>query len=199
MLRFCRQLNAGWDQGRAEARLRGLGIPLGKRIAQLSGGQRSQVALTLALGKRPDLLLLDEPVARLDPLARREFLQGLAEAVAEDGITVLLSSHLVSDLERVCDHLVILAGGRVQIAGDIDALLSSHRLLVGPRVRGNGQPRGVEVVRAQHSERQSSLWVRGEPPVLPGGWREEPVPLEELVIAYLSAPVAAPPHSSPIN
>lgn len=189
MLRFGRVLNARWDQRAAETRLRGLNIPFDQRIGQLSGGQRAQVALTVAVGKRPELLLLDEPVASLDPLARREFMRALTETVAEDGISVLLSSHLVGDLERICDYLVIIAGGQVQVAGDIEMLLSSHRLLVGPRGRNDVLP-AVDVVRAQHTERQSSLWVRGTLPVLPNGWREEPLSLEELVITYLSAPAS---------
>jgi ABC-2 type transport system ATP-binding protein len=190
MMRFGRELNLRWDQKEVEARLAGLNIPFERQIRRLSGGQRSQVALTLALGKRPELLLLDEPVARLDPLARREFMQGLTEAVAENGTSVLLSSHLVADLERVCDYLVIINGGQVQVAGDIDELLSTHRLLVGPRIHEEDRPPGVDVVRAQHTERQSSLWVRGKVAMLPAGWREEPLRLEELVIAYLSAPAA---------
>jgi ABC-2 type transport system ATP-binding protein len=190
MLRFGRVLNARWDQRAAEARLRGLHIPFEQRIGQLSGGQRAQVALTVAVGKRPELLLLDEPVASLDPLARREFLQALTVAVAEDGINVLLSSHLVGDLERVCDYLVIITGGQVQVAGDIETLRSSHRLLVGPRGQEDGVLSAVDVVRAQHTERQSSLWTRGPLPILPNGWREEPLSLEELVITYLSAPAA---------
>jgi ABC-2 type transport system ATP-binding protein len=190
MLRFGRELNRRWDQRTAEARLRSLKIPFDRRVGHLSGGQRSQVALALALGKRPELLLLDEPLARLDPLARREFLQGLTEAVAEDGTSVLLSSHLVTDLERVCDYLVIINDGQLQVAGDIDELLATHRLLVGPRMREDARPPGVEVVRAQHTERQSSLWVRGAVPMLPSGWREDRLALEELVIAYLSAPAA---------
>ncbi len=190
MIRFGRELNLRWDQKAVEARLHGLNIPFDRKIAQLSGGQRSQVALAMALGKNPELLLLDEPVARLDPLARREFMQSLTEAVAEKGTSVLLSSHLVADLERVCDYLIIINGGQVQVAGDIDDLLASHRLLVGPRIHENDRPPGVEVVKAQHSERQSSLWVRGKVAILPNGWREEPLPLEELVIAYLSAPAA---------
>ena len=189
-IRFGRELNLRWDQPAVEARLLRLNIPLDRRVDSLSGGQRSQVALALALGKRPELLLLDEPVARLDPLARREFMQGLTEAVAENGMSVLLSSHLVADLERVCDFLVIVNGGRVQVAGEIDELLAAHRLLVGPRIHADARPPGVEIVRAQHTERQSSLWVRGKVSILPDGWREEPLPLEELVIAYLAAPSA---------
>ena len=192
MLRFGRKLNPRWDQPAAEERLRSLGIPFDKRIGHLSGGQRSQVALALALGKHPELLLLDEPVARLDPLARREFMQRLTEAVAEEGSTVLLSSHVMADLERVCDYLIIVAGGQVQVAGDIEALLASHHLLVGPRLSNDSDVRltGAEVVKAQHTERQSSLWIRGPVPGLGAGWREAPLPLEELVITYLSAPQA---------
>jgi ABC-2 type transport system ATP-binding protein len=190
MLRFGRALNRRWDQSTAETRLRALNIPFDRRIAHLSGGQRSQVALSLALGKRPDLLLLDEPVARLDPLARREFLQGLTAAVAEDGLSVVLSSHLLVDLERLCDYLVVIANGRVQVAGDIEALIADHHLLVGPRFEGDGFLSSVNVLRAIHTDRQSSLWVRGSVPVLPTGWRQDPLPLEELVILYLATPAA---------
>jgi ABC-2 type transport system ATP-binding protein len=188
MLRFGRELNRRWDQTAVEERMRSLDIPLDKRVGQLSGGQRSQVALALALGKHPELLLLDEPVARLDPLARREFMRRLTEAVAEEGSTVLLSSHVMADLERVCDYLIIIAAGRVQVAGEIDALLASHHLLVGPRLNRDVRLIGVECVKAQHTDRQSSLWIRGPVPTLGAGWREEPLPLEELVITYLSAP-----------
>ena len=188
MLRFGQKLNPRWDRAAADQQLTQLGIPLEKRIGQLSGGQRAQVALALALGKHPELLLLDEPVARLDPLARREFMQRLTESVAEEGSTVLLSSHVVGDLERVCDYLIIIAGGQVQVAGDIDALLASHHLLVGPRLNRDARLNGVQVVKSQHTERQSSLWIRGTVPALGAGWREEALPLEELVITYLSAP-----------
>ena len=190
MLSFARHLNRRWDQAAAEQRLRRLAIPFEQRIGQLSGGQRSQVALALALAKRPELLLLDEPVARLDPLARREFMQGLTEAVAQDGISVLLSSHVVADLERVCDYLVIISRGRVQVAGDIDVLLASHHLLVGPRLAAATTLPGLEVIKESHAERQSSLWVRGQVSRLPEGWREAPLPLEELVITFLSSPEA---------
>jgi ABC-2 type transport system ATP-binding protein len=190
MLRFGRKLNRRWDQAVAEERLQSLDIPFDKRVGQLSGGQRSQVALALALGKHPELLLLDEPVARLDPLARRQFMQRLTEAVAEEGSTVLLSSHVMADLERICDYLIIIAAGRVQVAGEIEILLASHHLLVGPRLNGDVRLSGAQLVKAQHTERQSSLWIRGPVPALGAGWREEPLPLEELVITYLSAPEA---------
>jgi ABC-2 type transport system ATP-binding protein len=188
ILTFGRRLNRRWDLAAAEERLRRLDIPLRQRIGHLSGGQRAQVALALALGKRPELLLLDEPVARLDPLARREFMQGLTSAVADEGTTVVLSSHVVADLERVCDYLVIIAVGQVQVAGELDTLLASHHLLVGPRLLNDTRPPGVHVVKTEHTERQTSLWVRGSPPALPPGWREAALPLEELVITYLSVP-----------
>lgn len=188
MLRFGEKLNPRWDGRLVEDRMRASNIPLDRRVGQLSGGQRAQVALALVLGKRPELLLLDEPVARLDPLARREFMQGLTEAVADEGTTVMLSSHVVADLERVCDYLVIIAAGQVQVAGDIDALLASHHLLVGPRLEGAPHLNGLQVIKEQHTDRQSSLWVRGDVRFMSPGWREEALPLEELVITYLSAP-----------
>src|SRR5260370_15553098 len=98
----------------------------------MSGGQQAQVALAMALAKTPELLLLDEPVSGLDPLARRAFLQGLMEAVAENGLSVVLSSHIVSELERTCEYLLILSHGQVQVSGDIDQLLERHRILIGP-------------------------------------------------------------------
>jgi ABC-2 type transport system ATP-binding protein len=178
-------LNPRWDASLARDRLRKLGIPLGRRVRKLSGGQRAQVALSLALAKGPELLLLDEPVASLDPLARREFLQGLMGAVADEGTTVLLSSHVVADLERVCDYLVILSAGRVQVLGAVDDLLAEHRVLVGPR-RDPVQESGVgPVVSATHTERQSTLLVRVNGRV-PDGWVVHEASLEEIVLAYLA-------------
>jgi ABC-2 type transport system ATP-binding protein len=129
-LRLGARLNPGWDDGLARDRIRKLGLDVGQRAGKLSGGQRAQLALTLGVAKRPELLILDEPIASLDPLARREFLQDLMEAVAEHELSVVLSSHLVSDVERVCDHLIVLVASRVQLAGDLDALLASHHLLM---------------------------------------------------------------------
>ena len=127
------KLNKRWDSGFARDRLTQLRIPLDRKVGKLSGGQRAQVALALALARKPDLLLLDEPVASLDPLARREFLQVLMGGVAEHGTTVLLSSHLVADLERVCDYLIVLNESRVQVLGGVEDLLATHKVLVGPR------------------------------------------------------------------
>jgi ABC-2 type transport system ATP-binding protein len=194
-----RHLNRHWDASLARGRLTKLGIPLDRKIRKLSGGQRAQVALSLALAKRPELLLLDEPVASLDPLARREFLQGLMGAVAEEGTTVVLSSHLLADLERVCDYLVILYAGRVQALGSVDDLLAEHRVLVGRR-RDSTDVSGVgTVVSATHGERQSTLLVRVNGRV-PDGWVVHEPSLEEIVLAYLAGgSVRTLPGPTPIE
>jgi ABC-2 type transport system ATP-binding protein len=180
-----RRLNPRWDASLARSRLERLGIPLDRRVGKLSSGQRAQVALSLALAKKPELLLLDEPVASLDPLARREFLQGLMGAVAEEGTTVLLSSHLLADLERICDFLAILQAGRVQVLGAVDDLLAEHRVLVGPRQESERVEGVASVVSASHTERQSTLLVRVNGRV-PDGWAVHDASLEEIVLAYLA-------------
>jgi ABC-2 type transport system ATP-binding protein len=185
MLRVGGKLNPGWDDEAARERIRRLGLSLRKKVRSLSGGQRAQVALTLALAKRPELLLLDEPVASLDPLARREFLQSVLEAVAEHDLTVVLSSHIVAELERVCDHLVILAAGRTQLVGPIDEVVASHRLLTGPRDEAEDVARMHEVVRESHVERQTTLLVRANGHVYDSHWTVYDVDLEEIVLAYL--------------
>jgi ABC-2 type transport system ATP-binding protein len=190
-LKLGRKLNPTWDDGFALDRIRTLDLPLGQKVGKLSGGQKAQVALTLALAKRPDLLLLDEPVASLDPLARREFLQAVMEAVAETGMTVVLSSHIVADLERVCDHLVILSSARVQLAGPIEAIVASHRLLTGHRTDPAAVARIHDVIRASHTERQTTLLVRANGHVYDSSWQRHEVDLEEIVLAYLGYDGAA--------
>ncbi len=184
-LKLGRKLNASWDEGVAVRRIEELALPLGKKVGKLSGGQQAQVALTLALAKRPELLLLDEPVASLDPLARREFLQSVMEVVAESGTTVVLSSHIVADLERVCDHLVILAQAQVQLAGPIDEIVAEHRLLTGPRSDTAAVARLHQVIRESHTERQTTLLVRANGHVYDARWQLQQVDLEEIVLAYL--------------
>jgi ABC-2 type transport system ATP-binding protein len=185
-LRLGAHLNPGWDSQLAGSRIEQLGLDPAQRAGKLSGGQRAQLALTLAIAKRPELLLLDEPVASLDPLARREFLQGLMEVVAEHGVSVVLSSHLVADLERVCDHLVILVASRVRLAGDVDDLLASHHLLIGPRRDLATLPDNQQVISASHTDRQSTLFIRTDAPILDPSWTVEQVSLEDIVLAYMS-------------
>jgi ABC-2 type transport system ATP-binding protein len=184
-LKLGRKLNASWDDHVAHTRIDTLGLRLDQKVGQLSGGQQAQVALTLALAKRPELLLLDEPVASLDPLARREFLQSVMEAVAESGMTVLLSSHIVADLERVCDHIVILAKGHTQLVGPIDEILASHRLLTGERSDPTAVARVHDVIRATHTERQTTLLVRANGHIYDSRWQLHEIDLEEIVLAYL--------------
>jgi ABC-2 type transport system ATP-binding protein len=177
-------LNPGWDTAFATSRVEELGLDLGRRAGTLSGGQRAQLALTLAVAKRPELLLLDEPVASLDPLARREFLQTLMEVVAVQGVSVVLSSHLIADLERVWDYLVVLVAGHIAVSGAVDELLASHRRLVGPR-RDTAMPANLEVIEARHIDKQSTLLVRTDDPILDPTWTVIPVTLDDLVLAYM--------------
>jgi ABC-2 type transport system ATP-binding protein len=193
MLTFGRKLNPRWDDAMARERLERLGLPPGQRVGRLSGGQRSQVALVLALAKHPDLLLLDEPIASLDPLARREFLHLLMEAAAETGVTVLLSSHIIADLERICDYLIILSAARVQIADEIDRLLATHKLLVGPRREPSAVARVHNVLQATHTERQSTLLVRLNGVNFDPTWECHDVSLEEIVLAYMGLPIESTP------
>jgi ABC-2 type transport system ATP-binding protein len=182
LFRMCAALNDGWDRQMAESRMAELDIPLNRRAGQLSGGQQAQVALALALAKRPRLLILDEPVASLDPLARREFMQTLMSSVADGDLTVVLSSHNVAELERVCDHLVVIAAGRVQLAGDIDALIATHSVLTGPTTHVPSDPSVIHVDRGDRNVHVVARTGGAEP--MPG-WQPHPVGLEELVLAYL--------------
>jgi ABC-2 type transport system ATP-binding protein len=184
-LRFGRQMNPGWDDTVARERMRELDLDLGQAAGSLSGGQRAQLALTLAVAKRPELLVLDEPVASLDPLARREFLQRLMEVAADGEVSVVLSSHLVADLERVCDYLIVLVDSQLQVAGEVDDLLASHRRLVGPRRDPDTLPAGFDVIEDSYTDRQSTLLVRCDGPVLDPAWKVEDLGLEDLVLAYM--------------
>jgi ABC-2 type transport system ATP-binding protein len=191
-LKLGRKLNPGWDDALAHERLQRLDLPLDRTVGRLSGGQRAQVALTVAVAKRPELLLLDEPVASLDPLARREFLNSLMEAVSETGLTVILSSHIVAELERVCDHLVILAEARAELAGPIDEIVAGHRLLTGPRTEATAVARMHDVIRERHTERQTTLLVRANGHVYDADWELHEVDLEEIVLAYLGYGASRP-------
>ncbi|MGH7643452.1 MAG: ABC transporter ATP-binding protein [Candidatus Dormibacteria bacterium] len=184
-LRLGAYMNPGWDDHLAHKRIEQLDLDLTQRAGALSGGQRAQLALTLAIAKRPELLILDEPIASLDPLARREFLQDLMEIVAEHQVSVVLSSHLVADLERVCDYLVVLVASRVQLDGEVDKLLATHHRLVGPRRDPHTLPGNQQVIEASATERQSTLLVRTDDPILDPAWTVEPLGLEDLVLAHM--------------
>jgi ABC-2 type transport system ATP-binding protein len=188
-LRLGSWMNPGWDAKLAEDRIARLGLDPHQKAGEISGGQRAQLALTLAVAKRPELLVLDEPIASLDPLARREFLQGLMEVVVEHGASVILSSHLVADLERVCDYLVVLVESRVQVAGNIDELLATHHRLTGPRRDTNALPSDQQIIGESHTDRQSTLVVRTDNPVLDPSWSVEQLDLEDLVLAYMTRAV----------
>jgi ABC-2 type transport system ATP-binding protein len=187
-LRLGARLNKSWDDQLARRRIQQVGLNLAQKAGRLSGGQRAQLALTIAAAKRPQLLIFDEPVAALDPLARRQFLQNLMEFVSELAVTVVLSSHLLSDIERICDYLVLLASSKVQLAGEVDDLVSSHFRLVGPRNELEALPPEIEVITAEHSGQQSTLIVRrtSTTPIPQSFQNAEHIDLEDLALAYMT-------------
>jgi len=184
-LKLGAKLNPRWDAKLAQARIDQLDLDPKQKAGKLSGGQRAQLALTVAVAKRPELLILDEPVASLDPLARRGFLRHLMESVAENDTSVILSSHLVSDLERVCDYLIVLVSSRVQLAGESEDLLAQHHRIVCTRRKDTDLPSGLEVIWAEHTDRQSTFIVRSETEMPAGDWAAEHLDLEDLVLTYM--------------
>jgi ABC-2 type transport system ATP-binding protein len=193
MLRLTGYLNRRFDGGYARERLAELGIPPKRKAGKLSGGQQAQLALTLALARRPRLLVLDEPLANLDPLARHDFMATVLAAAVEHGMSVVLSSHVLAELERVADYLILVSGGRVQVASEVDGLLARHRVLTGPAAEADRIAQQVPVVHVRRAEAQAHLLVRTSGPdePVPPGWEAHPVSLEELVLAYLREPGAA--------
>jgi len=190
MLHVTGNLNHRFDRAYAQDRLAELGIPLKQKAGRMSGGQQAQLALTLALARRPRLLVLDEPVAMLDPIARHDFMATVLAAAA-DGVSVLLSSHVLAELERVADYLILLSKGRVQVAGQVEDLLAAHRMLSGPAGEADRYA-DRPVVHVRRGEAQAHLLVRaGAQDPVPDGWEAHPVGLEELVLAYLREPGAA--------
>jgi ABC-2 type transport system ATP-binding protein len=200
-LRLVRHLNGSWDQASAVARLAGLGIQLRAKVGHLSGGQKSQLALTCALARHPRILVLDEPVARLDPIARYDFMGSVMESVADDGISVLISSHVISELERIADHLIVLNKSICALSGNIDELLAEHRSVTGPSADVRKYFRTLDARDARSAGEMTSGLVRigSSQPGVPDGWRITPVGLEELVLAYLreSQPQAPGVEASP--
>jgi ABC-2 type transport system ATP-binding protein len=195
MLHLTANLNHGFDRSFARARLGDLGIPLRKKAGKLSGGQQAQLALTLALARKPRLLILDEPLASLDPIARQDFLSAVLTAMADDGVSVLLSSHQVAELERVADYLIVLSRAQLQVAGEVDDLLARHRVLTGPAAEAEEYATRLTVVQARRGEAQAHLLARtsGTADPVPPGWESHPVSLEELVMAYLRSPGVSEP------
>ncbi len=188
MLRFGRAMNPSWDDTFARERIAAVGVPLSRRAGKLSGGQRAQVALALAIAKRPRVLLLDEPLAALDPLARREFLKALLDGATSAGITVVLSSHLIGELARVCDHVVVIRDGQLRLAGELDELLGEHHWVAGSPDATARMPAGVEVLSRSPHERHTTLLVRTRQPLLNPALTMSPVDLEGLVLSYLERP-----------
>jgi len=188
------RLNPGWDDNLARTRITSLGLVPRQRAGRLSGGQRAQLALTLAIAKRPELLLLDEPAANLDPLARRDFMSGLMVFAAEHGTSVVLSSHMMEDVQRACDYVVVLIDSKVRIAGEVDDLLANHSRLSGPRRNANRLPANQLLIEARHTERQSTFLVRTEGPVYDPAWTVSSVSLEDIVLAYMENSPEEPSH-----
>jgi ABC-2 type transport system ATP-binding protein len=184
-LRLGSAMNPSWDEAFARERVTRIGLDRSQRAGKLSGGQQAQLALILAIAKRPELLVLDEPVANLDPLARREFLQVLMEYAVENAATIVLSSHLVNDLERVCDYVILVAGGHVELCGDIDELLATHRRLSGPRRDSSRLPSNQKVIEEVRTDRQSTFLVRTAEPIIDPSWTVDEVSLEEITLAYM--------------
>jgi ABC-2 type transport system ATP-binding protein len=184
-------MNRGFDSSLASERIRRLGIRPRARISALSGGHRAQVALTLVLAKKPELFLLDEPMANLDPLARREFLRSMFEACSETGATVLYSSHAVAELERICDYLILLRAGQVRVAGDIDELRQRHRVIAGP----DGWPGsgGWQVISQRSTAGRTTALVRSGGQLAGPGLQDAAPTFDELVLGYLDGDAAALP------
>jgi ABC-2 type transport system ATP-binding protein len=189
MIALAKNLNRSFDVMVTTRRLNKLSIGLDQRVGKLSGGQQSQLALALALGRHPTLLVLDEPLARLDPLARREFMSVVMTEVANEGLSVVLSSHVVAELERVADYLVVVNAGHIQIASDIDVLVQSHCLATGPADEVGAISQTFSIVGSSIKERQARLLVQASDLGLLGrNWECSSVTLEEIILAYLENP-----------
>ena len=206
MFHLGRAMNPGWDQVMAAARMDALGIPLNRKVRRLSGGQQAQVSLTMALAKRAPLVVLDEPVSSLDPIARLDFMRDVLASAAGADLTFLISSHVVSELERFCDWLIVMSHGRVQLAGPADDLLAAHHLLTVPRGTPDAELPGTAIHRTDSDspgDRHCTVLVRADPaePAVPRrpGWQVGPVSFEQLVLAYLQRRTPLPAHEDPAS
>ncbi|ADD41918.1 ABC transporter ATP-binding protein [Stackebrandtia nassauensis] len=191
MLHAASKLNSDFDEDRARRLVADADVPLKAKVKTLSGGQRTRVALAIALGRRPRLIILDEPLADLDPLARKQVMQTLMSDVAEFGTTVVMSSHVLADLEEVCDHLVLLASGHVQLCDEVENLLDNHRLAVGPGIEGEPPFPRESIVEASRTRRETTLLLRQSTDDGPPDWDISSPSLEELVLAYMRTKEAA--------
>jgi ABC-2 type transport system ATP-binding protein len=180
MLRAGASMNPDWDNAYAMKLIEEADVPMQARIGTLSGGQRSRVALAVALGRRPQLIMLDEPLSDLDPLARREVMQTLLAETVETGMTVVLSSHVLADLEGVCDYLLLLANGRIHLSGEVDGLLAEHRVMIGSSDLAMPD---ASIVDSKTTVRQATLLARTTEAA--DGWELHEPTLEELTLAYL--------------
>jgi ABC-2 type transport system ATP-binding protein len=190
-LAMAKSLRHDFDTDLARRRLEQLGIPLDQRADTLSGGQAAQLGLAIALGTRAGLLLLDEPLANLDPLARREFIHVLLEAIRADGSTALLSSHIVTDVEEACDRVVILGAGNVLLDCPLEEARQGHRL-----TEGDASPAGAAEVGsfAGRGGKRQTLWRLGADGSEGGSSgaggspdSSERASLEDVVLGYLAA------------
>lgn len=187
MLEIGRHLNARWDTAHADELVETAGLDRAQRVGTLSGGQRTRLALALVLARRPQVLLLDEPLADLDPLARLEVQQTLMTEVADTGMTVLMSSHILGEVVDLCEDVLVMGSGRITLAGEIDQVLASHRMLVGPGTSAEDLgfiPDG-SIVDAQHAARQTTLLLNRPTGPLPEGWTASEATLEEVIVAHL--------------
>jgi ABC-2 type transport system ATP-binding protein len=184
-------MNPAWDMAMARSRMEALDVPLKRKIKTLSGGQQAQVSLAMALAKRAPLLVLDEPVASLDPIARLEFMREVMAQVAGGGPTVIIASHVVAELERFCDWLIVLTHGHVQLVGPVDELLDGHQVLTVPRATSDADLPGTPIQRTD-SDRHSTVLLRTGPATAAArphpDWQSEAAGFEQLVLAYLQRP-----------
>lgn len=192
-----RRLNTHWDQTLANRLLDSLNVSQKHRVGKLSGGQQAQLALVMALAKKPALLLLDEPLANVDPVARREFMKILMETRTEEDVTIFISSHIITDLEPICDYLVILSSSKILLANDSERLLSTHKRLIVPEQDAALLQEHVVLQRSQTGRQLSVLLQLRSPLLKQPSWQEVKMTLEDLVLAYLEQRPLTPEQTTP--